>query len=427
MKKQKTKLSPENIRYLKILGIVFAAILFFAIINNLGSVFSVLSFVLDVAFPLIIGACIAFILNIPLKFFENRAFKKLTQKNGKTWRKMKRPLCLVLSILCILTVLVVLLSFIIPQFIYTCKHFIDMLPEYLDRATVTLKDLTENLNLPIDLDSLPTDFGRWLSSLDMQSILQNVFGIASGIVGTAIDFFLGLIFAIYLLASKEALGKVAKGVLFALISRRRARKILSILTLSNRAFTGFVTGQCVEVLVIGSLCFVGMLIFGMAEYALLVSCIVAITAFIPIFGPIIGSLAGAFIIFIVDPIKAIWFLVFIIVLQQLESHILYPKIMGHHVSLPGILVLVAVTIGGGLFGIPGIIISVPLSSVLYTLFSRWMTARLRAKNICRCSVTHDASEPKTINEKMTDCEFTDDTACGSCQNDKEEENNNDNE
>ena len=152
---------------------------------------------------------------------------------------------------------------------------------------------------------------------------------------------------------------------------------------------------------IGILCFIGMLIFRF-PHALMVSCIIAVTAFVPVFGGIIGAIIGAFLILLASPIKALWFLVFIIVLQQLESHIVYPKIMGKHVDLPGIWVLLAVTIGGGLFSILGIIISVPLCSVLYTLSKKWITKRLEEKNICHRSMSNDSTEPKYIVEEVDD-------------------------
>jgi predicted PurR-regulated permease PerM len=191
------------------------------------------------------------------------------------------------------------------------------------------------------------------------------------------------------------MGKLAKSILYAVIPRDKARTVISIVTLSNRAFMGFVTGQCVEVILIGVLCFIGMLIFGM-PHPLMVSCVIAVTAFIPVFGPVVGSVIGAFLILIVDPMKALWFLIFIIVLQQLESNIIYPRIMGKHVNLPGVWVLVAVTIGGGLWGMIGIVVSIPLCSVFYTLFQKWLIKRLEDRNVCHVTMSHDSSEPNFI-------------------------------
>jgi predicted PurR-regulated permease PerM len=387
MKKEKTKLSPENLRYIKILGIVFAAILFYAFINNLGPFFSVVSFVIDVFSPLIIGLCIAFVLNIPLKFFENRLFGKLTRRNGKVWSKMKRPLCLVLSILIILSILILLLSFIIPQFVSTCYQFFTDLPEYMDKASHTVRDFIVRFNLPIDLNTITIDWNSvsaWaLEFFDAneQSITQGAIGIVSDIVGGAIDLLLGIIFSIYVLASKESLGKLAKGVVYAIFDKRRARKIISITVMTNRAFTGFVAGQCVEVGVIGTLCFLGMLILGMSEHALLVSCIVAVTAFVPLFGPIFGAIMGALIILIVDPVMAFWFLIFIIVLQQVEGNLIYPRVAGKSVGLPGIWVLISVTVFGSAFGMLAMLISVPLCAVAYSVLRTSVSTRLEKRRV----------------------------------------------
>ena len=208
-----------------------------------------------------------------------------------------------------------------------------------------------------------------------------------------------------MLFSKETFLAQARKIVYAIFPRGMSKTILRISSKADRTLSGFISGKLLDSLIIGILCFIGMLILGMAEHALLVSCIVAVTAFIPIFGPIVGALMGALFILIVDPMMALWFLVFIIVLQQLESHIVYPKIMGHHVDLPGILVITAVTVGGGLFGVPGIILSVPLCSVIYTLFDQWMVRRLEAKNICHRSMSSDSAEPKKLTDDCEICDF----------------------
>lgn len=407
MKKTNKKLTSDNLHYLKILSIIVLSILFYAVINNLGTFFSGINFIWSVFTPIILGLCMAFVLNLPLRFLENKVFGKLTRANGKVWAKLKRPVCLILSIVLILSLLVLLLSFVIPQFISTCADFFLKLPEYMEHLSSTVHDLVVRFNLPIDLNQTSVDWqsvSAWalqLFNTDGQTITQGAIDIVTGLVNGIINLVLGFVFSIYILASKEELGKLAKSVLYSILPREKARKFISVVVLSNKAFIGFVSGQCVEVGVIGILCFIGMLIFRF-PHALMVSCIIAVTAFIPIFGGIIGAIIGAFLILLASPIKALWFLVFIIVLQQLESHIVYPKIMGKHVDLPGIWVLLAVTIGGGLFGILGIIISVPLCSVLYTLSKKWIAKRLEEKNICHRSMSNDSTEPKYIVEEVDD-------------------------
>ena len=407
MKKTNKKLTSDNLHYLKILGIIVLSILFYAVINNLGTFFSGINFIWSVFTPIILGLCMAFVLNLPLRFLENKVFGKLTRANGKVWAKLKRPVCLILSIVLILSLLVLLLSFVIPQFISTCADFFLKLPEYMEHLSSTVHDLVVRFNLPIDLNQTSVDWqsvSAWalqLFNTDGQTITQGAIDIVTGLVNGFINLILGFVFSIYILASKEELGKLAKSVLYSILPREKARKFVSVVVLSNKAFMGFVSGQCVEVGIIGILCFIGMLIFRF-PHALMVSCIIAVTAFVPVFGGIIGAIIGAFLILLASPIKALWFLVFIIVLQQLESHIVYPKIMGKHVDLPGIWVLLAVTIGGGLFSILGIIISVPLCSVLYTLSKKWITKRLEEKNICHRSMSNDSTEPKYIVEEVDD-------------------------
>ena len=407
MKKTNKNIISNNLHYLKILGVIVLGILFYAVINNLGTFFSGINFIWSVFTPVILGLCMAFVLNLPLRFLENKVFGKLTRANGKVWAKLKRPVCLILSIVLILSLLVLLLSFIIPQFISTCADFFLKLPEYMEHLSATANDLIVRFNLPIDLNQTSVDWqsvsalALQLFNTNGQAITQGAIGIATGLVNGVINLILGLVFSIYILASKEELGKLAKSVLYSILPREKARKFISVVVLSNKAFIGFVSGQCVEVGVIGILCFIGMLIFRF-PHALMVSCIIAVTAFVPVFGGIIGAIIGAFLILLASPIKALWFLVFIIVLQQLESHIVYPKIMGKHVDLPGIWVLLAVTIGGGLFSILGLIISVPLCSVLYTLSKKWITKRLEEKNICHRSMSNDSTEPKYIVEEVDD-------------------------
>jgi predicted PurR-regulated permease PerM len=411
MKKNPKIFKKENLHYFKMMGVVFASILFFVLVSNLGVVWAVVRKILNVLLPLILGLSFAFVINMPLKFFENKLFGKLTKKNGKIWRKLKRPLCLILSLLLIFSVIVVLLSFVIPEFIRTCEKFFTKLPTAMSDISSTISGWLDTLHLPIaDGDSFNINWNQ-ISSWALTLIHQNQEQITSGALGfvttvftSVVNFILALVFCIYILASKESLGRLMKSFIYSIMKREPARKLISLVVLSNKAFSGFISGQCIEVLLIGILCFIGMLIFKM-PYAIMVSCIIAFTAFIPVFGPFIGTAIGGFLILIENPIQALWFVLFIIILQQLESNIIYPKIMGKHVGLPGIWVLISVTIGGGLFGVVGIITSVPICSVLYTLFDKWIKRRLEERNICHRTMSHDSSEPKSIIEEMNLYEF----------------------
>ena len=393
-----------NWHYLKWLGIAVVSILLFGIIYHIDKSVSTLSMILRVFSPIIIGFFIALILNIPVTFFENKVFGKLTKRNGRVWSKIKRAVSIVLSLVCFFLILALLLSYIIPEFWRTCQGFVDKAPKYMEDFTATLREWAVNLKIPINPESINISWEfvvAWATSL----IGENANDIFHTTLNTAIEVFssiwnviLGFIIAIYIVCSKEALSKLVRGFLFALFTEEKAKEVIHVTTLSKNAFEGFVSGQCMESALIGVLTFVGMLIFRF-PYPLMVSCIIAITAFVPIFGAITGALVGAFLIFLVDPIKAIWFLVFIIILQQVESNLLYPKIMGKQVGLPSLWVLIAVILGGEFFGIPGIIISVPLCSVLYTLFHEWILKRLREKRLCRATATRIPVHPKPLSDE----------------------------
>ena len=358
-----------NWHYLKWLGIAIISIILFGIINNLDKSLSVLSLILKTLSPIFIGIFIAIILNIPVSVFENKIFGGLTRKNGKVWSKIKRIVSISLSLLCFFLIITVLLSYIIPEFLRTCQGFAEKAPKYLDDLTATLRSLVVNLHLPIEPESIDLSYDTvayWLTSLlenNTNDIFQNTLATALTIFTSMWNVVLGFILAIYIVASKEALLKLIRGLLFSITSTEKANNIIKVYHLSKTAFEGFVAGQCIEVMLIGILTFIGMSIFNF-PYALMVSCIVALTAFVPIFGAITGAIVGAVLILLVDPAQALWFLIFMIVLQQIESHFIYPKIMGEQIGLPSLWVLIAVILGGEFFGIPGIIISVPLCSVI---------------------------------------------------------------
>lgn len=412
-KKKKQIIKKEDHPYLKAFFVVAAGIILYVLLSNISIVLSLLDKLVSVLTPLIVGLCFAFVLNLPLRFLENKIFGKLTRKNGKVWSKLKRPLCLALSLILVFSVIVLLLSFVIPEFVETCKKFFAALPSAMENLSNSINSMLVHFHLRGPEDRFSIDWklvSSWALELINSSevgITQTAMDIIVGLFSTVLNFILGLVFSIYLLASKEALGRLMKSLVYSLMKREKAKKLISLVVMSNKAFSGFVSGQCIEVLLIGVLCFIGMLIFRM-PYAIMVSCVIAFTAFIPVFGPFIGTAIGAFLILVESPVKALWFVVFIIILQQLESNILYPKIMGKHVGLPGIWVLISVTIGGGLFGVIGILISVPICSVLYALFDKWLKKRLEDRNICHRSMSHDSSEPKSLIEEMETIEFEED-------------------
>lgn len=394
-----------NWHYLKWLGIAIVSVLLFGIVTNLDKSLEILGIVMNVLSPIFIGIFIAFILNIPVNFFEYKVFRKLTLKNGRIWSKIKRGVSVILSITTIFLVLTLLLSYIIPECLRTCQGFIEKAPQYMEDLNSTVKEFIVSFNLPIDPESVTISWDTalsWLQSFmgstSSEDVVHTALTTAITIFSSFWNVILGFIIAVYILASKESLTKLARGFLFSACKEEKAKNIISVFHLSKKAFEGFVAGQCMEVMLIGVLTFIGMLIFQF-PYPLMVACIIALTAFVPIFGAIIGAIISAFLILLVDPIQAICFLIFIIVLQQLESNIIYPKMMGQQVGLPSLWVLISVIIGGELFGIPGIIISVPLCSVLYTLFHEWILKKLREKRLCKADASQIPDSPSPLSEE----------------------------
>ena len=305
-------------------------------------------------------------------------------------RSLRRPVCMILSLLLIMGMLFAVAFLLIPQLGAAFNDFSEMLPDYLselEKLWVNLQTFLDDFGfvLPdfaIDITKLNTDgllstvknfFAQWGTH-----ILDTTVSITTSVFSGVFNTVLALVFSIYMLAQKEMLCYQLTRILQALFSRTRVEKILSFADLVNRTFTNFVTGQLTEAVIIGVLCGIGMTVFRM-PYAFVVSVIVGFTALIPVFGAYVGTGIGAFLILLVQPIKALWFVVFIIVLQQLEGNLIYPRVVGKSVGLPGLLVLAAVTVGSSVGGILGMLLAVPVCSVIFTVCSQAVDERLRAK------------------------------------------------
>ncbi len=371
---------------LKILFLVFVSILLLVSLPRIGAIISWIGVFLSVLTPFIIGLCMAFIINIPLRLIEKKAFRKLNRKGNKTWLRIRRPICLTLSILFFVLVIVLLLIIIIPALKNAIELFAEKLPAYMaaleTKLSAVISDVTGKSGddvFKINWDTISKAILDFVHKNDSSTVSITV-DIISGAVTGVFNVILGFVFSIYILASKEKLGRQFRSLLYSIVKKEKVDRFLSLMAMANSTFNKFVVGQCTEAIIIGVLCCIGMLIFGM-PYAPVVSCIIAITALIPVFGAFIGTALGAFIIFLESDIKALWFIIFIIVLQQIETNLIYPRVMGKSVGLPGIWVLFAVMIGGGLFGAVGMLVSVPICSVVYTLGERWIKRRLIQRNI----------------------------------------------
>ncbi len=352
------------------------------LLSLLGMLFALLS-------PLLIGLCIAFVMNVllnPLEQLWTRIWGSVCKKRGaKLTQKLKRPVCLLLSALIVIGALFLLIFMVFPEFKRTIGSFVEQLPAYAAQIEqwwtsvvrlareygIALPELSFNSDLIAgQITKLFTDNNGYL--------VNKTLDITTSIFSGVVDLVLAFVFSLYVLAQKEKLGRNVKQMLYAFFPERKISSLLDFASLTSQTFASFVTGQLTEALILGVLCYIGMLIFSI-PYAVVISVLVGFTALIPVFGAFIGTAVGAFLILLVEPVKAFWFVLFIIVLQQLEGNLIYPRVVGKSVGLPGIWVLAAVTLGGNAFGIPGMLFGVPLCAVLYCLLKRAVAKRLDGK------------------------------------------------
>lgn len=385
----KMDLSKANIK--KILGIITFAIVLYAVILNLKIVVSALGYVISLLKPFIVGLCIAFILNVIMRQIEVFLRKQLEQSSN-TKKKSKiekwiRPISLLLSLSLVVAMIWILLFLIIPEFKNTVeivsKEFPGFMKKFQQWLGAVLASLPFEINAMIPEDMNWEKIGEWISqfiSRGSSALFNTTVGITSSIFSAVLNFVLGLVFAIYVLLQKEKLAQQFKKLFYAYLPEDVVVEILDVAKLSNGIFSSFVTGQFLEAVIIGVLCFIGMLILRL-PYALVVSALVGFTALIPVFGAFIGTIVGVFLILMVSPIKALWFVIFFLVLQQLEGNLIYPKVVGGSIGLPSIWVLTAVTLGGSAYGVLGMLLGVPLSSVLYSLLRKSVHKRLAKKEI----------------------------------------------
>lgn len=362
------------------IGIAIASfsIVFYLILQNFNTVTDVSKWLLGVFSSFIAGICIAFVLNVLMSFFEEKVFTKFKFMGKPKVQKFKRPISVVLTLIIFLGILTLIVSFIIPQFIESAQLLAGNIDSYMASLEQFANKILTNLGTSSSINETIIDLLSTFSTYILDflgtaapKILETTVNITSGII----NGFIGFIFAIYLLVSKEHLLENSKRVLYAFFPLKAANYIKRVYRLVKSRFNGFVTGQLTEAFIVGVLCFIGMSIFNM-EYAPLISVIIGVTNMIPVIGPIIGAIPGALIMLMVDPMMALWFVIFIIVLQQLESNIIYPKVVGDSIGLPGIWVLFAIIVGGNLFGFLGVLLGVPTVAVLYTLLAGHTKDRL---------------------------------------------------
>ncbi len=363
-----------------ILIITYIALIIFALVN-FDKILWFLKYVMGILSPFIIGLILAFILNVLNNFIEKKIFGKI--KSGKTWNKIKRPLCITLSVVLVALIIVLIINLLIPQLQNSVTLFINNIPGYKDDIIGVLEKFDappETIGVVSDyLDNFSKMITNYLKDNSVDVITVTTEFVSSLFTALSMGV-ISIVFAIYILAQKENLLRQCNKVMNAYLKPKTVQKIKSVATLGNKTFTSFVTGQCLEAVIFGSLCFVGMLILRI-PYALTIAVLLGFTALIPIFGAFIGTALGAILIFMVSPVKMIIFIVFVLIVQQLENNLIYPKVVGKSVGLPGMWVLLSVTIGGSVGGLIGLLIATPLCSLIYALFSQLVNDKINRNKI----------------------------------------------
>ena len=370
----------QTVKYL--LLVVCGGAAFFVALQHLGVVAHALGWLVGILAPFLLGAAIAFVLNVPMRAIERHLFP-----NAKRGGGARRPLALVLTLVAVIGVLVLASCVIGPGIRDAVKSIASQAPAAFDRLYNWLLGLEQYLpqietwvqDLSIDWKSLSQKAIQLAQSWG-GSLLSTGGGLIGGVVSGVSTFVIGLIFSFYILLQKEKLSRQGRQVLYGLLPVKRADRLLEVLRLANRTFSSFLSGQCTEAVILGTLFVVAMALFRL-PYAVLVGVLIALTALIPIVGAFIGCGVGALLIAVTAPWKSVVFVILFLVLQQIEGNLIYPHVVGSSVGLPSIWVLAAVTLGGKLMGVAGMLFFIPLCSVLYALFRDFVKRRLVEKNV----------------------------------------------
>ena len=399
-----SKMSIKKIREL----IVFTALLVVAL-WKFDVVLGVLKTIWDIIFPFVLGGAIAFLTNVPMSFLEKKIFKNVKKKN-KIVRKLKRPISLILTIVLVVGVIALVMFGVIPQLTRTMGTLVTSINDFIPQMQSWIGEFFHNnqeiMNLVDQIEFDPDQAIKWGISLlgnGAGNMMNTTMSAVGSIVSGVATFFIAFSFACYILFQKEKLHIQIRKVFFAFLPRQKADTFLKVCSLTYRTFANFLAGQCLEAVILGSMFVVTLSILKM-PYALLIGILIAFTALIPIFGAFIGCAVGSFLIFMVNPQQAILFVIVFLVLQQIEGNLIYPHVVGESVGLPSIWVLAAVTIGGNLMGIVGMLVFIPLLSVLYTIFREFVYLRLKKQNIKQVTKTEIEEYTKEEDEDIEETE-----------------------
>ena len=379
------ELSKDTVK--KIMFLIVFTILTAVLLFNLDAVFSCIRFLIGILAPFIIGIIVAFMINLPMNFYERNLFPKRMKDKYKVMRKMARPISLVLSLVSIIGVIFLVIFVVVPELYQSVLSLGDTIQDFLPVAEAWILDMfPENESIVELIQSVNFDWEKILNSVlgflknGAGDMITGTFSFAKGLISGIAHFFIGFVFAIYLLLQKEKLRVQIEKVMHAFLKEKVIENINMVCSLTYKTFSSFFTGQCVEAVILVAMFFVVMTIIRL-PYALLIAVLIAFTALIPIFGAFIGCAVGALLIFMVDPMKALIFIIVFLVLQQVEGNFVYPHVVGNSVGLPSIWVLAAVSIGASLMGVVGMLVFIPIVSVAYTILRGIVNRRLKEKNI----------------------------------------------
>ena len=371
----------EKKKYGMIFAGVAGCIFLYWILFQPQRVSSVYDAVMTVLSPFIVGSVLAFILNVPMRAIENKLVKVKPE--------LRRTIALLITVLLVLLIIALVVGLLIPQVIDTGKTFVERLPAfYTDvttKATEFLEGNPELTKLALDVIQglnfveIAQQFLDTLSS-SVTTVLTGTFSVLGKLAGGIVNLVISIVFAVYCLFRKEILARQARRVIYAFLPEKWCDTIVRVLRLSNSTFSNFLSGQCLEVCILGSMFAVSMAIFQM-PYIPLVSVLVAVTAFIPIVGAFAGCALGALFILVDNPIQAVWFVAMFLVLQQIENNLIYPRVVGTSIGLPGMWVLLAVAVGGEVMGVAGMFLMIPMAAVLYVLLREIVNVRLEKRSV----------------------------------------------
>ena len=391
-------LNKENLK--KIRGLIVFTVILLIALWNYSLILDVLGQGVGIVYPFLLGGAIAFVINVPMSFFEKKLFQNQMMKNKKVAQRLARPVSLIITLIVVVSVIGLVVFGVLPKlgdtFISIGKGIQSFMPKaqsWAEEIFHNNKEIKEWLDsLTLDWDKIINEVVKFFTS-GASSVLGSTFVVARRIASRITTFVIAFVFACYILLQKEKLNIQIRKVMYAYMKEDLVKKVLDVCSLSYRTFSNFLTGQCLEAVILGTMFVICMGILQM-PYAMLIGVLIAFTALIPIFGAFIGCVVGAFLILTVAPMKALVFVIMFLILQQIEGNLIYPRVVGSSVGLPSIWVLAAVSIGASLMGIVGMLVFIPIVSVLYALLRRDVYEHLEKKGIAVDRESGEIYRPK---------------------------------